>query len=111
MATTSVSATQEPTTLQPTSDSPTSFNVAHDLTTLIINASTLPPTGFFDGILVAVVSLMGGVTILIIGTATVVVCVVWFRNTRMGQNSTSHVHVAAQPQNQGISVCKKCYGA
>ena len=106
----SINATQEPTTLQPTSDS---VNVAHDLTTLITNSSTLPPTGLFDGILVAVASLMGGVTILItIGTATVVVCVVWFRRTRMGRsNSTSHVHVAAQPQNQGISVCKKCYGA
>ena len=106
-----VTTNRDMATLSPTSNSPTSVNIVHDLATLSTNSSTLPPTGFFDGILVAVISLVGGMTILIISTVIVVVCVVWFRNTRMGQKSTSHVHVAAQLQNQGISVFKKCYGA
>ena len=78
--------------------------VAYDLTTLIINSSTLqPPTEFIDSTtntsFVIIVPLAGGVIILI-STVTVMDCVmVLFRNGRKNSNSSTDV----QPQNQGIT--------
>ena len=96
------------TTLSPTS----STSVVYDLTSLITNSSTLPPTSYFDisnfesnsitDIILVIVPIVGGVTILSISILTVCV-IIWFRSSRKRQlNSISSDTVVAQPQNTGI---------
>ena len=73
--------------------------IIHDQTTFITNSSTmLPPTEFIDRLSITgiILVIVGSVTILI---GTVMVCaMVLFRNCHKNSN------VAAQPQNQGITV-------
>ena len=75
--------------------------IIHDQTTFVTNSSTmLPPTKFINRLSITsiVLVIVGSVTILI---STVMVCaVVLFKNC----HKSSMTNVAAQPQNQGITV-------